>query len=179
MTLATALVLLSPLAPPSQAHSCGVTPSVSVNDSGVGALRLGLTIAQVLARCAVVRDTTLPNWDFVEPERVLFVQLGSDTVQAALDTNGRVVRIYVDGRKLRTIDGLGVGTKLRALAKPGATGAASEATFGVTLREHCGLRFAVAGVQGVEQGAELDDLSLRSLPPGPTVTRVEISGCRS
>jgi|SRR5690348_11084713 len=179
MTLVTALVLLSAPALPSQGQRCGGTSSVSIRDSSVGELQLGLTIDQVRARCAVVRDTTLPNWDSVEPERVLFIQVGSDTVQAAIDAKGHVVRIYVDSRKLRTVDGIGVGTKLRALTKPGAVGAASEATFGVTLREHCGLRFDVANVRGVDQGVELDDRRLRSLPPGPTVERVEIWGCGS
>jgi hypothetical protein len=177
MIFVPVLVLLGTVPAPSQVPTCGAAAPIRMGDSGIVALRLGLTVDQVRDRCKVVRDTTLPNWDLVEPERVLFVMLGADTVQAALDANGRVVRIYVDTPRIRTIGGLGVGTALHTLAKPGAVGAVSEATFGVSVPGHCGLRFVVTGIQGLEQGTELNARRLQAMPRGPTVTRVEIASC--
>jgi hypothetical protein len=177
MTIGTLVLLFNAVTARGQDPHCGALRSVTVSDSGIGALRLGLTAGQVRTRCSVVRDTMVPNWDFVELERVLFVLVGADTVQAAVDPDGRVVRIYVDTPKARTADGIGVGSPLRKLVRPGATGAYSEATFGITMREHCGLQFIMKGVRAAEQGTEVDDEWLRALPPGPTVLRIQIWGC--
>ena len=161
-----------------QAKPCGARQLSLVSDSGIATLQIGLTVEQVRARCTVVKDTTLPNWDFVEVERVLFIVVGRDTVHAAIDNTGHVARLDVDSPHLRTAEGFGVGTSIRALAKPGSTGGASEATFGVTLRGHCGLRFIIGGVSGLDQGTELNARQLRSLGLRPRVTRIEIWPCR-
>ena len=161
-----------------QAKPCGARPAITVTDSGIATLHIGFTVEQVRARCTVVKDTTLPNWDVVEVERVLFVVVGRDTVHAAIDNTGHVARLDVDSPNLRTVEGFGVGTSIRALAKPGSRGGASEATFGVTLRGHCGLRFVFGGVSGLDQGAQLDARQLRTLGLKPRVTRIEIWPCR-
>jgi hypothetical protein len=177
MTLRLLLVVLGTGVP--QTPGCRATAPVNVSDSGIAALRLGLAVEEVRARCTVVRDTTLPNWDFAEPERILLVLVGHDTVQAAIDETGHVARVYVDTPNLHTRDGLGVGTSIRVLARLGATGAVSEATFGITVPGHCGLRFVMAGIEGLEQGSELNARQIRELPPGPKVTRLEIWPCRA
>ena len=175
--LALAVFLVAHLQAPGT--GCSGSSRTIVTDSTVGPIRLGDTIRGVRGRCRIVRDTVQPNSDFVEPERVLSISVGGDTVQAVVDTAGVVTRIYVDAPRFRTADGLGVGTKLRTLAARGASGGQAESTFGVSLPRHCGLRFVIAGMQGVQQGDELDATHLRQQPTTASVKRIEIVGCRS
>jgi hypothetical protein len=60
MIFVPVLVLLGTGPALSQAPTCGAAPPIRMGDSGIVALRLGLTVDQVRDRCKVVRDTTLP-----------------------------------------------------------------------------------------------------------------------
>jgi len=115
----------------------------------------------------IIKDTVLPNWDYVEPERVVVISLGADTVQVVVDSAGRVERVYVDSPRLKTVDSLGVGTRLVTLAKRGSTGNQSEATFGVYVPAHCGLRFVITGIPAMNQAEELGHTAMRRLLLAP------------
>jgi hypothetical protein len=86
---------------------------------GIGELRLGTTVETVRQKCNVLRDTTAMGAEGM-PARKLTVALSRDTVEAEI-VNGRVWRIAVGSPRLRTADGLGVGTsidRLRQLKSP-------------------------------------------------------------
>jgi hypothetical protein len=136
-----------------------------------------MTLSEVRGGYQVVADTVLPNWDFVEPERTLLVRIGPDTVRAAVSPQGRVDRIDIDSRRLRTTDGIRVGSPLQSILKPGATAGVSEATVGLQLPGHCGLRFVIAGAPDLEPGAQLSYGQLRAFPRAARISRIEIWGC--
>jgi hypothetical protein len=153
--------------------------SAFVTDSGVGALRLGLSVATVRERCIVYADTSLVNHDFVEMERVLLVRIGRDTIRAAVSHDGVIDRIDVDTPHLQTRDGVRVGRTLRSLLNRRVTGGVSEATVGIALPGHCGLRFVLAGEPSdLEQGRDLAYQDLRRFPVTTRVARIQIVGCR-
>jgi hypothetical protein len=136
-----------------------------------------MTPLEVAAAYRVLADTTLPNWDYVEPERTLLVRVGADTVRAAVSAQGRVDRIDIDSPRFRTRDGIHVGTALHSVIRPGASAGVSEATVGLQLPGHCGLRFVVAGAPDLEHGAEIQYRQLRTFPRSARISRIEIWGC--
>src|SRR6266850_1372419 len=161
----------------SPAHACISGSRPVVTDSGIGAVRLGARINEIGLQCSIIKDTLVANWDYVEPERVVVVVLEADTVQAVVDSAGRVERVYIDNPRLKTADSLGVGTRLVTLAKRGSTGSQSEATFGVYVPAHCGLRFVITGIPAMNQAEELGHTAMRRFASRAKVRRIEITGC--
>jgi hypothetical protein len=160
-----------------QPRRSGPVPVIS--DSGVGQLRLGMSVEAVTARLVVLADTSLVNLDRVEMERVLLVRIGRDTVRAAITDEGRVDRIDIDTPHLQTRDGVRVGRSLRSLLSPRVRGGVSEATVGITLPGHCGLSLLLsAAPDNLEQGQELAFADLRRFPSRTRVARIEINGCQ-
>ena len=178
-SICMALLLLPVVARGQQpVPSCGAGARAVISDSGLGFLRLGQSVEAVRRACRVLADTTIPNYDFAEPERVLLVAFGPDTVRAALGLHDRIDRIDINTPRLHTRDGVRVGARLRTFLRPGATGGVSEATIGLTLRSHCGLRLVISGApDSLETGDELDYDQLRRFPSLAQVSSIQIWGC--
>ena len=142
-------------------------------DSAAGPIRLGMSVEEARARCPAAHDTTALGAEGMR-ERILHVPVGADTVAASI-VEGRVWRLAVTTRGLRTRDSLGVGTPLaRLLALPGARGITGEGRTFVIAEAPCGLSFELSNGA---RGAATDTAALRRLPRGTIVRRVLVTGC--
>ena len=147
---------------------CGVGPGAVLTGSGIGALRIGATVAEIRSRCMVLTDSVYPGPEG-QPERRLAVVTGSVNTAAAI-VDDHVWRIYVASPRFMTADSLGVGTAVGQLRGPQARLARGEGTF-VLRQDHCGLSFQLAG--GVPPGAQ----TLDAVPDSVRVERVLVIGC--
>lgn len=158
-------------APPGDAApaTCGVDSRTALSDSGIGALRIGVTVAEIRANCMVLSEDTAAPGPEGQPEHRLVVVTGSVNTTAAI-VDGRVWRIYVASPLFRTTDSLGVGSLVRDLRGSEARLARGEGTF-VLRRDHCGLSFQLGrGVPPVAQ-------TLDAVPDSVRVERVLVIGC--
>ncbi|HET9012603.1 MAG TPA: hypothetical protein VFN38_12350 [Gemmatimonadaceae bacterium] len=152
-------------------RDCG--PPV-IDSAGVGGLRIGAPVDSVKARCTVLRDTTERRAEGM-PARLLAVRVGTDTLEAEV-ADGRVWRIEVTQRGVRTADSLGVGSPLAALLGiPGLRGAVGEGALYVMSPSRCGLSFQLSTAELRADGWSAE--RLRTLPPSTVVTRVLVVGC--
>ena len=163
----------SPNAALPESRPCG---DKVVTDSGVGALRIGATVADVSQRCTIARDTTAPRAEGQEA-RVISVVFGSDTVEAEVVAD-RVWRIEVTDPAFTTADSLQVGTGVGALLDlPGLRPLSGEGNVFVMTTAHCGLSFQLSVPDtGMAAGRwQIDDI--RGLPAATEVTRILVIGC--
>jgi hypothetical protein len=148
----------------------------TISDSALGEVRLGQTVADVSARCTVVRDTTALRGEG-QSARVIDVVVGPDTVEAEV-VNDRVWRIGIVSPAFRTADSLGVGTRLPVLlAQPGARPLSGEGRVFVTTQSHCGLSFQLSIADTGRAAGRWTVDELRRLPDVIAVTRVLVIGC--
>lgn len=127
-----------------RAPTCNVEAGTVLTGDGLGALRVGASVEDVVRTCRVVRDTTVPGAEGTA-EREISVALGGDTVRAVV-SGERVWRLHVRSPNFRTADSLGVGTAVSALRRPGARLLTGEGGVYATLPRHCGLSFRLDGV---------------------------------
>ena len=123
-------------------QTCGWTDSTRIGPKGIGDLRIGMSLADVTQRCAVIRDTI--EYGEGQPQRFVYVRIGGAVayVEIAKDS---VWRMGTRDSLLRTVDGLGAGTAVRTLlASDPAWVAHGEGVVAVGLRRHCGLSFLLA-----------------------------------
>lgn len=92
------------------ALGCGAGGRLPLTRYGVGAVRLGMTRAEIEALCPGVRDTTWTGQEGMR-ERGVAVPVGADTLLAVL-AGDTVARFRVTDADLRTAAGLGVGSTL-------------------------------------------------------------------
>lgn len=151
------------------ALDCGVGRSSVLNENGIGALRIDVSVAELQPACNVVRDTTGLGAEGMS-ERRISVAMTPDTVDATI-VDDRVWRIEVDSRRFRTRDGLGVGITGRELKQRQGTLASGEGRVFALLPDHCGLSFRLAGVG--QSGR------WNALPDTAVVDRVLVIGCRT
>jgi len=140
-----------------------------LTDSGVGALRIGATVADIRSRCLVLsEDPAAPGPEGQTEHRLVVVTGPTNTTAAIVD--GRVWRVYVASQLFRTSDSLGVGTTVGQLRGPDARLARGEGTF-VLRTDHCGLSFQLgAGVPPTAQ-------TLDAVPDSVRVERVLVIRC--
>ena len=149
-----------------------------ISDSAVAGLPIGASVASVKANCRVLEDSTFAGLEGM-PERILLVQIATDTLVAEVDS-GRVFRIDVESPRFMTRDSLRVGTRLsRLLADTTAHALIGEGTYYVVMHSHCGLSFALPHIQAPDSPGELDGPSLRRLPDTLAVRQVLVVGCES
>jgi hypothetical protein len=123
---------------------CDITPATVLEGTGIGSIRVGMTLAELNEKCQVVGDSSVRVEGMTE--RIVNVDAGYDTVTAVI-VGSRVWRIHVSGTEFTTQDALGVGTPASAIReKDGARLLAGEGVAFVTLDAHCGLSFRLAGV---------------------------------
>ena len=144
----------------------------TISGRGVGCLSIGVPVDQLPAPCLVLDDRTAPG-DEGMPERRIVVSLGADTVAATVVADS-VWRIEVDASRLRTSDGIGVGSGVRELLeRPGSRMIGGEGRLYVTLSGHCGMSFQVP-IDGLSQ---IPEEAARQVTPASRVSRVLLFGC--
>lgn len=158
-------------APGSDPPTCGVADRAILTERGIGALRIGATVAEIRSRCVVLSEDTAAPGPEGQTEHRLVVVTGSVNTTAAI-VDGRVWRLSVASPLFKTADSLGVGTRVRELrgSPPEARLARGEGTF-VLRPDHCGLSFQLGG--GVPPHAR----TLDAVPDSVRVERVLVTGC--
>jgi hypothetical protein len=158
--------------------ACRTSTRPTVTSEGFDALTIGASVSTVTRACRVVQDT-LELGSEAMPEHRVYVQFGSDTVVATVDS-GRIWRIAVETPSLRTSDSLSVGTTLgKILASGKATGLVGEGSLFVQTQRHCGLSFRLQrDLTQAELGTVWTDSALRRLPGSTPVAEILIVGCR-
>ena len=155
------------------ARSCG---EPVIDGNGVAAVRIGIPVDSVRARCTVVRDSVELDGEGM-PQRVVRVALANDTMLVEVDS-ARVWRIQVVRPGIVTRDSLGVGTPVaRLLALPGVQGITGEGNLFVVTPARCGLSFQLSEPRTPAGTWSL--ARLRQLPPATVVKRVLVLGCRA
>ena len=143
---------------------------------GLGALRVGATLASVREACRVVRDTVAEGPE-AQPQRELTVVTGADTLTAIV-VNDAIWRVHVADPDIRTADGFGVGTPASAFRSlEGASVLVGEGVF-VTVPSICGLSFRLSGDADIGVVASRPERErLAALPPATRVVEVLSVGC--
>ena len=157
------------------ATSSEFTVSRTVVAEQVAGIRTGMRFEELVKFGQLVRDTTTRTPDGADFERAVSMAIGHDTVIVFLGS-GSVDMIEISTTGLRTIDGLGVGSRVDALL--GQDHASAEVLHGnawIEIRNLCGVYF-LAPVRGAETGEGLDSIALRRLAE-ESVVRVLVTRC--
>lgn len=143
---------------------------------GVGALRVGATLASVRDACRIVRDTIAEGPE-AQMQRELTVALGADTVTAIV-VDDAIWRVHVDDPDIRTADGLGVGSPASAFRPlEGAQVLFGEGVF-ITVPALCGLSFRLSGEADAGALVGTPEASrVAALPAATRVVEVLAIGC--
>jgi hypothetical protein len=159
-------------------QACLVSPIGAISDSGVGALRIGMSTAEIRQHCLIIRDTVMVNDEYVEIQRALSVVVGMDTVRAWVPSDS-VTAIDVLNDRLSTGDSLRVGVRLAQLRGiQGLTATSGEAFAWLIAPRHCGLAFVISSAPGmVEADATVTQSQMRSWPDTMRVTMIRVAGC--
>lgn len=156
--------------------ACEDLSSPLLTDSSVGPLRVRTSLQSARRLCPIIADTVVQGPEAVEHRRVTFAVAG-DTAFAIVE-NDSLWRLEVSAPFFRTGDGLGVGSTLGELLRPGVTGLEDEGVLFVLLPEHCGLSFQLSYEPGdTEHRERWHQADLRGLAVDARVVRVLIVGC--
>jgi len=159
-----------------ESHRC--SGKLTLTGDGVGAVRVGATVAAVRKACHVGRVKKQRD-DEAQLERVLEFKIGKTPITAELD-HGRVWRVVVDGEDLKTLDKLGVGSPLSSLLAYGdVTAAEGEGWLYATIPGRCGVSFRLS--YEPKTGEDRDNWTtalLSRLPADTQVTQVLLFGCK-
>ena len=156
----------------------GKCTSRTITNAAVGAIRIGMTTAELRAICNVVHDSV----ELRRPEgyavRVMAVLVGEDTVNALVDDSVRVTGIEVVAPSFATADSLRIGTTLgRLLRLPGATVQDEGGIDVVRVPAMCGLAFEVGSNYTDFPVASLDSTSRDAPPPWRPVILIDVQSC--
>ena len=152
----------------------GGCTATNLTGEGVGPVRIGATVDAVRARCAIVAEGTRPGPEG-STSRFVTVAMNADSVDAEI-VDGRVWRVPVTSSRLRTEDGLGVGTPLARLLELRDVRPAMGEGLYVLSPAHCGMSFQLANPGGSLPPATTV-AELRRLPASTVVSRVLLTGC--
>jgi hypothetical protein len=155
---------------------CGVTGTATIENDGIGQLKVGRKVDDVRSLCEVTSDAQELGTEGMK-ERVLTVNVGGTTVKALIDKD-RVMRIAVSSPALRTRDSLGVDTPLHTLAdKRGARFVPGEDGVYGFVADHCGLSFRFAIPMRPPTGRDWTADGAKREHGGASVNRVLITSC--
>lgn len=152
---------------------------LTVTGDGVGALRVGASVAAVRKVCRIPRTRKKLDSEAI-PVRYLDIRIGPTPVQAEID-QGRVWRVVIDGPALKTADKIGVGSPLANLLASGpVTASEGEGVLYAVSPRHCGMSFELSyrPKDGEDRDAWTTD-TLMLLPKDVKINRVLAFGCRS
>ena len=156
---------------PAVGGGCSAT---NLTGDGVGPVRIGATVDALRSQCAIVAEGTRPGPEG-STSRFVTVAMNADSVDAEI-VDGRVWRVPVTSSRLRTQDGLGVGTPLARLLEIRDVRPAMGEGLYVLSPAHCGVSFQLANPGGSLPPATTV-AELRRLPASTVVDRVLLTGC--
>ena len=158
------------------APDCGITGSPTIENDGIGQLKVGRKVEDVRSLCEVTSDAEELGTEGMK-ERVLTVNVGGTAVKALIDRD-RVMRIAVTSPKIRTRDSLGVDTPLHTLADmPGARFVPGEDGVYGFVADHCGLSFRFSIPMRPPTGRDWTADAAKDEHGGASVNRVLITSC--
>jgi hypothetical protein len=129
-----------------------------------------------VAVCRVLFDTIALGPE-AERQRQVGFGVGRDSVLAIVESDS-IWRLEVVTPHLRTTDGLGVGSPLRDLILPDATGVEADGGLYILLRKRCGLSFQMSYTpEGPEHRQDWSVAELQRLPDTTRVIRALVVGC--
>jgi hypothetical protein len=149
--------------------SCGISDRATLAGHGIGDLTIGSDVNQLRSKCEVLRDSTDARGNEGMPERKIAVVVGSDTIEAIVDSNS-VHRLEITTSRIRTTDSLGVGTTAAELRAKDATLAVGDRGVFALVGSHCGVSFHLAGLSPTQN-------TWPQIPDSTTVDRVLVFGC--
>lgn len=158
---------------------CGIRDDSRLSEEGIGELLIGRSANDIRRACTVLRDTVEQGAEAIA-QRLLAVDAGRDTLIALVDGE-KIWRIEVNGSAFRTIESIGVGTRLhRLLDHDGVKASEGEGLLYVTLPSHCGLSFRISHVPEDDEHRDTWTRSdLERLSSATVVDQVLIVGCSS
>lgn len=155
---------------------CGITGTPTIENDGIGQLKVGRKVDDVRSLCEVLSDAEELGTEGMK-ERVLTVNVGGKTVKALIDRD-RVMRIAVSSPGIRTRDSLGVDTPLHTLADMrGARFVPGEDGVYGFVADHCGLSFRFAIPMRPPAGRDWTADAAKREHGGASVNRVLITSC--
>lgn len=157
--------------PQRSSHGCD---DPTIRQERVGRIRIGDPVDS-LSKCNIVRDTVVPDNEGGKTRKV-FIALAADTIAAEI-VDGRVWRIEVFSPGIRTVDSLGVGTRLpRLLQLSNPRGASGEGRMFVLSPDHCGQSFGISHFGPMPKGG-WTRAALAQLPDTIRVIHVLVVAC--
>ena len=157
---------------------CEYRSAARLTGDGIGGLRVGRGVESLESDCVIVSDTIDPRGPEGRPRRLVRVELGPDTVTAEI-VEDRIFRLDVESPRIRTVDGLGVGSTIDELLQlQDLRGAAGEGRLFAISPSHCGLSFGLGALPRQRPaGGEWTRAALAELPDTLKVIRVLAFGC--
>jgi hypothetical protein len=151
--------------------------STLLRGTGIGALRIGATLASVRSSCDVRDEATIAGAEGM-PARIAYVEVNGKLVEAEI-VDDKVWRLAIGLPDFRTSDSLGVGTPLSRLLKlPQPRGMMGEGALYFASPAHCGLSFKLSENRPLPpSGQNWNAAALSRLPPTTKVTEVLAVGC--
>jgi hypothetical protein len=151
--------------------------STLLRGTGIGALRIGATLASVRNSCNVRDEATIMGAEGM-PARIAYVEANGKLVDAEI-VDDKVWRLAIRIPDFRTTDSLGVGTPLsRLLELPEPRGMMGEGALYFASPAHCGLSFKLSENRPLPpSGQNWNAAALKRLPPTTKVTEVLAVGC--
>ena len=180
MAAARALILLALVAcredTPARAPEVAAPPPRLTGD-GIGCLSIGAPLATLAGECRIVADRVVPGPEGTQERRV-DIAVGADTLTATI-AGDSVWRAEITSERVRTADGIGVGTAAgELLARSGSRVVGGEGRLFITLEDHCGVSFELGQVPRELLGVSPEQAAER-IPRESPVTRVLVFGCGS
>ena len=158
-------------------RDCGIGGGREI-DKGIGDLKPGRSVADVVASCEVMSDSRQLGTEGMT-ERVLVVRIEGASVRAIVNDD-RVWRIEVTSPQFKTSDSLGVDTPLRRIARTGgARFFPGEGGVYAFLPEHCALSFRFSVPLRPPRGGDWTAAAIEKAHGDAAVDRVLITNCRN
>lgn len=177
------LALFAQVVSAASGRPCGFAPDI-VQSAGVGKLRIGMTVTEIRAKCAVRADRR--DYDD-EGNRIRLMDVGTPNNKLTVRLeSGRTYNIWTTSPAFRTRSGLGVNTSLAALLRqfPDLQGGQSEGGPLFVFSDHlCGISFKlgykVSENEYARHGDDWQRLDLMRIPARTRVVGVLITGCQT
>ncbi len=171
------VVAVTPDTSLSAAKTCGVTGAARLNEDGIGELKRGRPVSEVVGLCEVISDGQQQGQEGMM-ERVVVLQIAGETVRSIVQ-NDRIDRIQINTPRFRTADSLGVDTPLSRIASMrGAQFAPGEdGVYGFS-PEHCGLSFRFSLPWRPPAGGQWTAAAIAREHGTAAVNRVIVIPCR-
>ena len=161
---------------PAQTRNCGVAGVPVIENDGIGELKVGRKVSDIVNLCDVESDSEELGTEGMK-ERILLINFSGIPIKALVN-NDRAMRISVVSPQVRTRDSLGVDTPLHMLAdKRGARFVPGEDGVYAFVADHCGLSFRFSIPLRPPAGSDWTPSAAKRQHGDASVDRVLITSC--